>query len=48
MSFKIIIWVKIFYSAKDNHLSRNDILLFSTIPMVIFKHTVKTTQGKQS
>lgn len=40
MSFKIIIWVKIFYSAKDNHLSRNDILLLSTIP-IIFKHTVK-------
>ena len=41
MSFKIIISVKIFYSAKHNHLSRNDILLLSTIPMAIFKHTVK-------
>ena len=41
MSSKIIMWVKIFYSAKHNHLSRNDILLLSTIPMVIFKHTIK-------
>ena len=48
MSSKIIMWVKIFYSAKHNHLSRNDILLLSTIPMVIFKHTIKKkTQGKK-
>ena len=47
MSFKIIIWVKIFYSAKHNHLSRNDILLLSTIPMAIFKHTVKKKKHKE-